>query len=45
VQRSGARRILFYPLSNVLGHLSRTLALAEEIDAQGHDVHVVRDGS
>jgi UDP:flavonoid glycosyltransferase YjiC (YdhE family) len=45
VQRTRARRILFFPLSNVLGHLSRTLALAEELDARGHDVHVVLDGS
>jgi hypothetical protein len=42
---ASARRILFFPLSNVLGHLSRTLALAEEFDARGHEVHVALDGS
>jgi UDP:flavonoid glycosyltransferase YjiC (YdhE family) len=46
VQRvRSARRILFFPLSNVLGHLSRTLALAEELAAQGHEVHIALDGS
>jgi UDP:flavonoid glycosyltransferase YjiC (YdhE family) len=45
-QRSlDAKRILFFPLSNVLGHLSRTLALAEEFDAQGHEVFVAKDPS
>jgi hypothetical protein len=34
------KRILLFPLSNVLGHLTRTLALAEEFDAQGHEVYV-----
>jgi hypothetical protein len=34
------KRILFFPLSNVLGHLTRTLALAEELDGQGHAVSV-----
>lgn len=38
-----AKRILFFPLSNVLGHLTRTLALAEEFDAQGHEVVVALD--
>ena len=37
---SGAKKILFFPLGNVLGHLTRTLALAEEFDAQGHEVYV-----
>lgn len=40
---ASAKRILFFPLSNVLGHLTRTLALAEELDAQGHEVHVALD--
>lgn len=35
-----ARKILFFPLSNVLGHLTRTLALAEEFEAQGHEVYL-----
>lgn len=34
------KRILFFPLSNVLGHLIRTLALAEEFESQRHDVYV-----
>lgn len=38
---SDTKRILLLPLSNVLGHLTRTLALAEELEAQGHDVAVV----
>jgi hypothetical protein len=37
---SRKKRILFFPLSNVLGHVTRTLALAEEFDARGHDVYV-----
>lgn len=37
---SDKKRILFFPLSNVLGHLTRTLALAEELDEQGHEVSV-----
>jgi len=41
--RGGAKRILFFPLSNVLGHLTRTLALAEEFDAQGHEVCIAVD--
>jgi len=41
---ASVRRILFFPLSNVLGHLARTLALAEEFDAQGHEVHLALDG-
>jgi len=36
----GMKKILFFPLSNVLGHLTRTLALAEEFDAQGHEVYI-----
>src|SRR5205807_6092163 len=35
---AGARRILFFPLGTVLGHFTRTLALAEELDAAGHEV-------
>lgn len=42
---AAAKRILFLPLGNVLGHLTRTLALAEELDAQGHEVHVALDES
>ncbi|HVQ08603.1 MAG TPA: hypothetical protein VMS43_09225 [Allosphingosinicella sp.] len=38
---SRPRKILLFPQSNVLGHLTRTLALAEEFDAQGDEVHVV----
>jgi hypothetical protein len=41
----GAKKILFFPLSNVLGHLTRTLALAEAFDAQGHQVFVATDQS
>ncbi len=37
------RTILLLPLSNVLGHLTRTFALAEEFDAQGHRVFVAAD--
>lgn len=40
---SRAKKILFFPLSNVLGHLTRTFALAEEFDAQGHEVYVAAD--
>jgi UDP:flavonoid glycosyltransferase YjiC (YdhE family) len=35
------QKILLLPLSNVLGHITRTLALAEEFDARGDEVHVV----
>ena len=35
--------VLLLPLSNVLGHLTRTFALAEEFDAQGHRVVVATD--
>ena len=35
------KKILLFPLSNVLGHVSRTLAIAEEFDARGDEVHVV----
>jgi UDP:flavonoid glycosyltransferase YjiC (YdhE family) len=35
------RKILLFPLSNVLGHVTRILALAEEFDARGDEVHVV----
>ncbi|CAN5494289.1 N/A [soil metagenome] len=37
-------RILFLPLANVLGHLARSLALAEEFNAQGDDVSVAMGG-
>jgi UDP:flavonoid glycosyltransferase YjiC (YdhE family) len=37
------RKLLFFPLSNVLGHLTRTMALAEEFDAQGHEVFIATD--
>lgn len=43
--KAGARRILLLPLSNVLGHLTRTLALAEAFDAAGHTVHVADCGA
>lgn len=32
--------MLFFPLGNVLGHFTRTLAVAEELDAAGHEVVV-----
>jgi hypothetical protein len=37
---AGAKRFLFFPLGTVLGHFTRTLALAEELDAAGHEVVV-----
>lgn len=36
-------KILFLPLSNVLGHLTRTFSLAEEFLTQGADVHIACD--
>ncbi|HEY1604603.1 MAG TPA: hypothetical protein VGF77_03295 [Allosphingosinicella sp.] len=33
--------ILLFPLSNVLGHLTRAFALAEAFDANGDEVHIV----
>jgi hypothetical protein len=38
--RTHGKRILFFPLSNVLGHLTRTFALAEAFAADGHEVSV-----
>jgi hypothetical protein len=35
------KTILIFPLSNVLGHLARSLALAEAFDVRGDQVHVV----
>lgn len=35
------KRILLFPLANVLGHLSRTLSLAEELYHQGQEVFIV----
>ncbi len=34
------KKILLFPLANVLGHLSRTLALAEQLCKEGQDVYV-----
>ncbi len=34
------KKILLFPLANVLGHLSRTLALAEQLCKTGQDVYV-----
>jgi len=34
------KKILLFPLANVLGHVSRTLALAEQLHHAGQDVYV-----
>ncbi len=34
------KKILLFPLANVLGHVSRTLALAEELHKAGQEVYV-----
>jgi UDP:flavonoid glycosyltransferase YjiC (YdhE family) len=38
-----AQRVLLLPLSNVLGHLARAFALAEEFDRRGHRVFLAMD--
>ena len=40
-----ARRILFLPLANVVGHLARTFAVAEDLAASGHEVTIATTGT
>lgn len=46
LKRKHSKRVLLFHMGGVLGHLTRVLALAEEIDAAGHEaILATSDGS